>query len=196
MPIHKRWGTAGGNVRLLDAEVAKQIEQTGLDGAASCCSHVSLRCSRSLQRIRPDAEGLPRINRFCAFSARSGPNGWLAKKILRANCCPNLTRRFPVRLTDRLEAAQTRFLLGSRWPAVIHAYQSIADRFDIGATASVGSGSMSRSQSSHKSRSSASRWGSFFERSPRSRGSYAMSKRYSLSATFRYFQPPRRTARW
>jgi len=34
-------GAAGGNVRLLDAEVAKQIEQTGLDGAASCCSHVS-----------------------------------------------------------------------------------------------------------------------------------------------------------
>ena len=75
MPIHKRWGTAGGDVRLLDAEVAKQIEQTGLDGAASCCSHVSFRCSRSLQRISPDAEGLPRINRFCAFSARSGPNG-------------------------------------------------------------------------------------------------------------------------
>src|SRR6516165_8740908 len=99
-------GHAGGNVRLFDTEVAKQIEQTGLDWAASCCSHVSLRCSRSLQRISPDAEGLPRINRLCAFSARSGLNGWFTKKILRASRCRNLTQCFPVRLNDRLETAQ------------------------------------------------------------------------------------------
>ena len=55
--------------------------------------------------------------------------------------------------------------------AVIRSYQSIADRFDIGTTASVGSGSMSRSQSSHRSRSSESRSGCFFERSPRSQWS-------------------------
>ena len=78
--------------------------------------------------------------------------------------------------------------------AVSRSYQSIVDRFDIGTTASAGSGSMSRSQSSHRSRSSASRSGCFFERSPRSRGSYSMSNRYSLSTTFRYFQPLRRTA--
>ena len=65
MPIHKRWGTAGGDVRLLDAEVAKQIEQTGLDWAASCCSQVSLRC-------------------FSVFAAahKSGRRGFTADKSL------------------------------------------------------------------------------------------------------------------
>jgi hypothetical protein len=63
MPIHKRWGTAGGNVRLLDAKVAKQIEQTGLDGAASCCS-----CFPSL---------------FSVFAAhKSGRRGFTADKSL------------------------------------------------------------------------------------------------------------------
>jgi hypothetical protein len=90
--------------------------------------------------------------------------------ILGAIRCPNLTQRFPMPLTHRLEAAQTRFLFGSRWPAVIHAYQSIADRFDIGTTASVGSGSMSRSQSSHSLRSSASKC---------ARAGQQMARRYS-----------------
>src|ERR1700736_7025451 len=45
MPIFKRRGTAGGDVSSLDAEMAKQIEQTGLDRAGSCCFHISLRCS-------------------------------------------------------------------------------------------------------------------------------------------------------
>src|SRR5271166_6805545 len=38
-------------------------------------------------------------------------------------------------------------------------YQSICDRFDIGATAFAGNGSMSRSHSSHSARNSASRSG-------------------------------------
>ena len=58
------------------------------------------------QRISPDAEGLPRINRLFAFSARSGLNGWFIKKILRASRCRKLTQCFPVRLNDRLETAQ------------------------------------------------------------------------------------------
>src|SRR5215472_16410763 len=82
----------------------------------------------------------------------------------------------------------------NRWQAVVRSYQSIADKLDTGTTALVGSGNISRSQSSHCLRNSASRLGCFFERSPRSRGSYSMSNRYSLSATFRYFQRPRRTA--
>src|SRR6516225_8361608 len=82
------------------------------------------------------------------------------------------------------------------WHAVIRSYQNMAERFDIGTIALVGSGNISRSQSSHCLRSSATRSGCFFERSPRSRGSYSISNRYSSSATFRYFQPPRRTARW
>ena len=40
-------------------------------------------------------------------------------------------------------------------------YHSIVDRFDIGATASAGNGSMSRSHSSHRVRNSASRSGCF-----------------------------------
>jgi hypothetical protein len=46
MPIFKWRGAAGGNVSSLDAEVLEQIEQTSLDRAGCCGSHVCLRCSR------------------------------------------------------------------------------------------------------------------------------------------------------
>jgi len=63
MPIFKWRGTAGGDVSSLDAEMAKQIEQTGLDRAGSSRFHVRLHCS-AVVAVYADAESLSGAGSF------------------------------------------------------------------------------------------------------------------------------------